>query len=291
MPSDKQSQRYHFAASGGKPPMFWERAPFVWDDENARVSRFVSLGAFGGESTSGKKQRWFYAFSIAPNTPTTAPAPRPANATKNPYTESVVRAGKRPFESTSEGENFIFGNVAVPQKRTRIATGDPGKPPPGYKCHRCESSEHFIDDCPERVKPPEGYVCRMCQTPGHLVRDCPTRFQLGDTGGKKPKPGYICRACGSEEHFIDDCPSSSQRPSFSRDDNRRRRGGPPKEITTDECWFCLSNPNLAKHPIVAIGAECYVTLLRVRSRRRSPPRNIHLFQAEDTLLSSPSTNL
>lgn len=49
--------RYHFSAGGGQPPMFWEREPFVWDDEEGRVSRFVSLGAFGGEPTAGKKQR------------------------------------------------------------------------------------------------------------------------------------------------------------------------------------------------------------------------------------------
>ncbi|KAF7322411.1 Nuclear protein [Mycena chlorophos] len=255
----KIKPRYHFAASGGKPPMFWEREPFMWEDETGRVSRFVSLGAFGGESTSGKKQRWFYAFSIAPNTPTAAPTPRPANATKNPFTESFARPAKRPFESTAEGDNFIFGNnVPHPQKRTRVAPAtETGKPPPGYKCHRCQSGEHFINDCPERQKPPEGYVCKLCDTPGHLVRDCPTRFQLGDTGGKKPKPGYVCRACGSEEHYIDDCPSSSRRPSSF---GGRGRGGPPKEITSDECWFCLSNPNLAKHLIVAIGSECYVTL-------------------------------
>jgi hypothetical protein len=30
--------------------------------------------------------------------------------------------------------------------------------------------------------------------------------------------------------------------------------------TADECWFCLSNPNLAKHLIVAVGGECYLTL-------------------------------
>jgi len=29
--------------------MFWEREPFVWDDEQGRVSRFISLGAFGGD--------------------------------------------------------------------------------------------------------------------------------------------------------------------------------------------------------------------------------------------------
>ena len=49
--------RYHFAAGGGQPPMFWEREPFVWDDEEGRVSRFVSLGTFGGEPAVGKKQR------------------------------------------------------------------------------------------------------------------------------------------------------------------------------------------------------------------------------------------
>jgi hypothetical protein len=49
--------RYHFAACGGKPPKFWEREPFVWDEEQGRVSRFISLGAFGGEPVGGKKQR------------------------------------------------------------------------------------------------------------------------------------------------------------------------------------------------------------------------------------------
>lgn len=49
--------RYHFAAGGGHPPKFWEREPFVWDDEEGRVTRFVSVGAFGGEPTPGKKQR------------------------------------------------------------------------------------------------------------------------------------------------------------------------------------------------------------------------------------------
>ena len=51
--------RYHFAAGGGRPARFWEREPFVWDDADGggRVSRFVSLGAFGGEQAAGKKPR------------------------------------------------------------------------------------------------------------------------------------------------------------------------------------------------------------------------------------------
>ena len=55
--------RYFLAAGGGKPPMFWEREPFVWDDEQGRISRFISLGAFGGQQpTTGKKQRVHHFF-------------------------------------------------------------------------------------------------------------------------------------------------------------------------------------------------------------------------------------
>ena len=129
--------RYFLAASGGKPPMFWEREPFVWDDEQGRISRFISLGAFGGEQpTAGKRQRvpefysgeyhfphstvfqWFYAFSISPAA--AAQNPRPNNATKNPFTELVQRAQKRPLEA-NEGENFRWGNQKIPSKRTRTS--------------------------------------------------------------------------------------------------------------------------------------------------------------------------
>ncbi|KIM49370.1 hypothetical protein M413DRAFT_106212 [Hebeloma cylindrosporum] len=54
----KTKPRYHFAAGGAHPPKFWEREPFVWDDEQGRVARFVNLGAFGGEPAAGKKQRY-----------------------------------------------------------------------------------------------------------------------------------------------------------------------------------------------------------------------------------------
>jgi len=79
--------------------------------------------------------------------------------------------------------------------------------------------------------------------PGHFVRDCPTRNEVGDTGGKKPRQGYVCRACGSENHYLEDCLVANQRPV--QDERHGGRCGPPKEIAPDECWFCLSNPNLA----------------------------------------------
>lgn len=53
----KIKPRYHFAARAVPSPKFWEREPFTWDDESGRVSRFVSLGTFGGEGHTGQKQR------------------------------------------------------------------------------------------------------------------------------------------------------------------------------------------------------------------------------------------
>uniref|UniRef100_A0A8H7Y5J6 CCHC-type domain-containing protein n=1 Tax=Psilocybe cubensis TaxID=181762 RepID=A0A8H7Y5J6_PSICU len=267
----KIKPRYHFAAG---PSRFWEREPYAWEDEEGRVSRFVSLGAFGGVPVEGKKQRWFYAFNISPIVAATTPAALHTNLTKNPFLESAPRPFKRPLEDGGSGENFIFGNnVQQPAKRSR--TGSISRSH-GYSKVNQEnllqgtsagdanlrrqdpSCFHFINDCPERTKPPDDYICKICNEVGHFVRDCPTRDARGDTGGKKPKPGYVCRACGSEGHYLDDCLVANQRPP--QGERRGGKRGPPKEISTDECWFCLSNPNLAKHLIVAIGSECYVTL-------------------------------
>lgn len=130
--------RYQFAAGGGRPPQFWEREPYVWDDEEGRVARFVSLGAFGGETHAGKKPRvrfcspsaskskpvflikWFYAFSLTPSAVSTV---RPTNATKNPFLELAPRPPKR-SHINEEGENFIFGNVRQPIKRSRVGMLD-----------------------------------------------------------------------------------------------------------------------------------------------------------------------
>lgn len=58
--------RYHFASGCTErptAPIFWEREPFVWDDEQGRATRFLSLGAFGGPPPAvGKKQRVRYCF-------------------------------------------------------------------------------------------------------------------------------------------------------------------------------------------------------------------------------------
>jgi hypothetical protein len=58
----KTKPRYCFCAGVGTssdsmPPKFWEREPFTWDDEAGRVTRYISLGTFGGDYGTNKKER------------------------------------------------------------------------------------------------------------------------------------------------------------------------------------------------------------------------------------------
>ena len=48
------------------------------------------------------------------------PQPRPPNATKNPFVEAAPRVFKRTLDAEGTGENYIFGNVQQPVKRSRI---------------------------------------------------------------------------------------------------------------------------------------------------------------------------
>ncbi|KAF8447777.1 CwfJ C-terminus 1-domain-containing protein-like protein [Boletus edulis BED1] len=225
----KIKPRYHFAARAGSPPKFWEREPFAWDDESWRVTRFVSLGAFG-EEHSGQKQRWFYAFSIVPSAAATQ---RPTNTTKNPFVEAAIRLPKRAMMKLPKAKTSSSEISTIQSKRRVDKPGNPLSDTSASDAN--QPSQHFLDGCPERTKPPDGYLCKICNVPGHLVRDCPTKNAVGDTGGRKPREGY----------------------HGPHGQGGKRR--PPKEIGPEECWFCLSNPNLAKHLIVSIGSECYLT--------------------------------
>ncbi|PVG04244.1 hypothetical protein CPB86DRAFT_747588 [Serendipita vermifera] len=260
--------RYHFVS---RPGIFWERDPFGWPGmaETGRCTRFLSIGAFGGTAPEGqKKPRWSYAFSIVPITPSTVLPPLPANATYNPFiphesskaqtTSQPSPPGQKRFLPEDDGPQFRWSNEGrdgVKRRRTEN-TKDAGQARQ-YTCRICGSTEHKIRDCPQKSKPPEGYVCRRCQGTDHFIRDCPTKDETGDTGGRKPPPGYVCRACGSEAHMIDDCPVVAQN-RVEREKTRAK--GPPKEIKAEECWFCLSNTKLAKHLLVSLGEECYLSL-------------------------------
>ncbi|OCF31893.1 nuclear protein [Kwoniella heveanensis BCC8398] len=239
---------------------FWEREPWGWAGPNGKEERWtraVKLGALGSEvPAGGKKARWFYAFGLPPQT-TTAPLPaRPANATPNPFmmpsTSVSMMAGKK--RSALEEQNHFFGEQAAKKGRT-----EGGPPPESYVCKICAQPGHWIQDCPQKnnrdtkdhSKPPPGYVCKICQSSDHFIRECPNKEDK-PRGPKPPPQGYVCRACGlADAHYIRDCPVV-----LEREEAKSKR----KELGPAECWFCLSNPKVTKHLIVAIGSETYVTL-------------------------------
>lgn len=239
----KAKPRYYFSSSAST---FWEREPFNWVDENNRTTRFINLGSFGDllpPPQGSKKERWFYAFSIAPPAPPSAtptPQPLPQNISRNPFTEDESPSHKRPLETAKERRDD-------------------------------RADKRFKKGANERTKegetPPDTYVCRICNTPGHYIRDCPQKKTLNEMGTKKPPEGYTCRACANDQHYFKDCPVAAQSGPRERDHRGPRK--PLKEIQPDECWFCLSNPSLAKHLLVAIGKECYVTL----PKGQIPPTN------------------
>ncbi|WWC96714.1 hypothetical protein V866_003586 [Kwoniella sp. B9012] len=242
---------------------FWEREPWGWTGptgKEERWTRAVKLGALGGEApTGGKKARWFYAFTLPPQTATSPLPAKPANATPNPYvmpstpSSSSTSSRKR---GPLEDQNYIFGGQQAKKGRTEGAV-----PPDNYVCKICAQPGHFITDCPQKTsrepkdhsKPPQGYVCKICQSPDHFIKDCPQKDDK-PRGPKPPPQGYVCRACGiPDAHYIKDCPVV-----LEREEAKSKR----KELGPAECWFCLSNPKVTKHLIVAIGSETYVTLPR-----------------------------
>ncbi|KAG0149016.1 hypothetical protein CROQUDRAFT_59804 [Cronartium quercuum f. sp. fusiforme G11] len=93
--------------------------------------------------------------------------------------------------------------------------------------------------------PPQNYVCKICEKPGHWIQDCPDN-------SRKTQDGYVCRICNVPGHRIQQCPMGAEQKL-----NHHRR---TKEIGPDTCWFCLSNPQVAKHLIASIGSETYLSL-------------------------------
>lgn len=44
------------------------------------------------------------------------------------------------------------------------------KPPKGYICKRCKSTEHYVNKCPQNV-------CTYCQDIGHIATSCPHNIE------------------------------------------------------------------------------------------------------------------
>ncbi|KAG0171603.1 hypothetical protein DFQ29_008756 [Apophysomyces sp. BC1021] len=240
--------RYHFASSES---VFYEREPYTnmmdggsKDERPAEhVSRFIGLG----DVLNGEKQRWFYAFLLEPISKIALDKlqARPSNTTECPFRELLVGSGQKRQHNTSEdGGSFFWGDNRE-SKRSAKTLGDSSLP--------------------------ENYVCKICNTPGHHIKECPQAGARRERTGRAPPAGYVCRICNEPGHYLNDCPEKEV-----RDKEREAKRGMDCEYyqigfsdawliylrEVGGCWFCLSNPKVAKHLIVSIGTGMYATLAR-----------------------------
>uniref|UniRef100_V5EU85 CCHC-type domain-containing protein n=1 Tax=Kalmanozyma brasiliensis (strain GHG001) TaxID=1365824 RepID=V5EU85_KALBG len=235
--------RYHFAlapsSTDPEPPVgiagetldmgaFWERAPYTTDLSSylpqvadSRGLKTVTRFVSLARFANEKKRRWFLALNLTPADSQQAVI-LPANSTQTPYSVPAQRPsvnGKRTATQDVEGPNYRFQES---RKKPR-AEGDNDVPPPGYVCRICNVGGHYIRACPSKQPATQGLSSNAIPV----------------EGGRGNKPSMPLPA------------GLPAKPAVAE----RRQLIP---VGPSNCWFCLSNPSVAKSLIVAIGGESYL---------------------------------
>ncbi|KAK2987540.1 hypothetical protein RJ640_021594 [Escallonia rubra] len=218
--------RYHVAGTKG---IFYAREPYANVDA-VHVTRFLGLAPVGNTD----KQKFIHAISPTPASTMSAAeiAVKPSNATSSPYTIIEKTAhnegtGKRP----SDISDSQYWRYDVTQKRKKLGEGDGEKLCFKYvssgSCPRGEKC-HFRHDVDAREQSMRG-VCFDFMNKGKCERgpDCTFKHSLQEEG-------------------------ETRRPGSSRANATR----------SNECWFCLSSPNVESHLITSIGEHCYCALAK-----------------------------
>ena len=131
---ERSRPRYLFWAEGEG---YWEREPISWQEEGKEVrwTRAVKLGALGAEG-DGKKARvnsqghialelttkWFYAFTLPPQTLTTPLPVRPANATPSPFGLVAEQLNTNGKKRTAEDDEEVFDDSLTKKAKSGMLT-------------------------------------------------------------------------------------------------------------------------------------------------------------------------
>ncbi|KAJ9122506.1 hypothetical protein QFC22_001935 [Naganishia vaughanmartiniae] len=229
---------------------YWEREPFGWDSpgnhKEDRFTRAVKLDTFGGPKGAKK---FVYAFNLPIQLSKDPVPPAPANSTANPY-QKGSRGQKR---HALEEQNFIFQNadhkrakkgavcsLQIPETACLIA----------FLCFQLDhlrtrmSAENATHQDIGSKTVHKGINCRKAMY-AKSAEAASIESKIAQTRAKSLPMG--CGAVG--EHFYKHC-----------DNYKPRENLPP--ITQHECWFCLSNPNVDKSLILAIGNNTYLAMAK-----------------------------
>merc|ERR1719271_80076 len=231
--------RYHVF---GTADIFYQRPPFQ-TMKSGHVSRCIGLGKVGSK---GKGRMWVHALSLSPTSAMTEAArmQRPHNTSPCPFiTKPVasVNAGVKRSADEMGGEledglapaipNEIFIGRLPPnieEKRLKAAL---------KHCGKIERIHLAREEGPDGTKPCKGFGWVTFSTAEEAEAAC----ELSDL-----------LECGNRK--------------LSIQISRPKAGGAPRkkrevQIVIEphaECWFCLVNPKVEKHMIVAATTEVYV---------------------------------
>lgn len=253
---------------------FWERAPYVSNlssylsavqqqqlqstpqgrrqaERLKAITRFVSLAKFANE----KKKRWFLALNFTPadqhqQQPQQA---LPTNATQTPY--SVPSAQRND------------GGAGANGKRTTIQQDGDMESGPNYRFQEPRNKRQRAEGGSEDVPPP-GYVCRICNVEGHYIRLCPVKQQQQQQQQHQTPSDPVSASIVPADTNASEAPKQRwvksqmplpaglpSKPSFAQPHQQKRQMIP---VGPSNCWFCLSNPSIAKNLIITIAADSYL---------------------------------
>ncbi|CBQ72920.1 conserved hypothetical protein [Sporisorium reilianum SRZ2] len=242
--------RYHFALapSSSAPDLpvgiaadtldmgaFWERAPYTTDlaahlahqpqlaatpAGRRQAERLKTVTRFVSLARFGneRKRRWFLALNLSPADGQEAAAV-PANATQTPY--------------------FVPGAAGGANAKRPVGAGSGGDVDAGPNFRFQEPRKRQKAEAGADVPPP-GYVCRICNVEGHYIRSCPSKAPPPSTAGEEAAKPQMPLPAGLPAK-----PVAQHRTQMI-------------PVGPANCWFCLSNPAVAKSLIVSIAAESYL---------------------------------
>lgn len=226
--------RYIFAPSHDSVQHF-ERAPYENVDtktgELLHSTRFIALASADGISSGGGiKKKWIYALNLVPGkfvTPLSL-SKRPDDCTSNPFLPVLTKSVDE--VPVAAAPNYFFQGELGSKRKFETENLQSKKPPSGYVCKKCHSSDHFYRDC--------------------IYKDS----TLQTSSSSETKSTYVCHICHEPGHFIKNCPK--------KDEKREPKVAKTVALAPETCWFCLSNPAARKHLILDIGEEVYLTLAK-----------------------------
>ncbi|KAJ9479249.1 CWF19-like protein DRN1 [Pseudozyma hubeiensis] len=245
---------------------FWERAPYTTNLSSylsaqqqqqlqstpagrkrleglKAVTRFVSLAKFANE----KKKRWFLALNLTP-AKEQQQVMVPANATQTPYSVPSAHRGD--------------GGGANGKRSQQDGGLDQA---PNYRFQEPRNKRQRAEGGTSEDVPPPGYVCRICNVEGHYIRLCPLK-QSSDpaTTSSAPAPPTLPPQNSDppkqrwSKSTMPLPPGLPSKPAFAQHAPRAGSARQMIPVGPSNCWFCLSNPAIAKQLIITISADSYL---------------------------------